>query len=182
MDSATAITRARSGLGKKTEYKSPGVMPSFAAATIPPNGKLDCSGFVYWSIRFPSVPPQSRIVNHPLYKKINGGWFETTAIHADGLSPTGYFHALAEPVVGSFLVYPDYTGTDGRTHDGHIGIVTALDMAQHGIARVKAIIHCSLGGWHQHGDAVQETAPAPWLAHSNAIAVWYEGFSDAPPT
>ena len=47
MDSATAITRARSGLGKKTEYKSPGTMPSFAAATIPSNGKLDCSGFVY---------------------------------------------------------------------------------------------------------------------------------------
>jgi len=153
-------------------------MPPFAAANFPPGGQLDCSGFVYWCIRFLSSPPESRVVEHPLYKKINGGWFETSAIHADGLADTGYFRKM-EAIIGSFLVYPDYRGADGKMHDGHIGIVTAIDPAKSGIARVKKVIHCSLGGWQKKGDAVQETAPDPWLAHSDSIAVWYEGFSDA---
>ncbi|MBX9883387.1 MAG: hypothetical protein K2X68_00270 [Novosphingobium sp.] len=179
MDSKSALLRAMTALGKKTVYKSPGHVPSFAASTFPANADLDCSGFVYWCIRFPSSPPESRIVNHPLYKKINGGWFETSAIHADGLAETGFFRKV-EPVVGAFLVYPDYLGGDGKMHDGHIGMVTAIDPTQSGIARVTRIIHCSLGGWQKKGDAVQETAPGPWLAHAKSIAVWYDGFTDAP--
>jgi hypothetical protein len=179
MDIQTALARASSGLGKHTVYASPGHMPSFAATTLPDHGQLDCSGFVYWCIRFPSTPPESRTVDHPLYKKINGGWFETTAIHADGLQDTGYFRKV-EPVVGAFLVYPDYRGSDGKMHDGHIGIISAIDPAKTGISRVTKIIHCSLGGWTNLHDAVQETGPDHWLKQSSSIAVWYEGMTGAP--
>lgn len=176
MDVQTVLARAASGLGKHTVYASPGNMPAFSATTLPGQGQLDCSGFVYWAIRFPSTPPQSRIVDHPLYKKINGGWFETTAIHADGLKDTGYFKQV-EPMVGAFLVYPDYRGSDGKMHDGHIGIITAIDPLRSGIARVTRIIHCSLGGWRDHNDAVQETGPDHWLRQPSSIAVWYEGLT-----
>lgn len=77
MDVNTLLTRAASGLGKKTKYKSPGRMPPFAASTWSANIEADCSGFVDWCLRF----SQSRKVDHPLYKRVNGGWFETTAIH-----------------------------------------------------------------------------------------------------
>ncbi|QDZ07270.1 hypothetical protein FPZ24_07085 [Sphingomonas panacisoli] len=179
MDVTTVLARASSGLGKHTVYKSPGHMPHFAATSFPDHGELDCSGFVYWCIRFASNPPESRMVDHPLYKKINGGWFETTAIHADGLTGTGYFHKV-EPVVGAFLVYPDYRGADGKRHDGHIGIITEIDPTKTGIARVTKIIHCSLGGWTQQHDAIQETGPDHWLKQASSIAVWYEGMDGAP--
>jgi hypothetical protein len=130
-------------------------------------------------MRFPSMPPESRIVTNPLYKKNNGGWFETTAIFADGKDATGYFKEV-EPVVGGFLVYADYRGADGKTHDGHIGIISEIDPGKSGIQRVKKIIHCSLGGWTGLNDAVQETGPDHWLGHPS-IAVWYEGFSDPYP-
>ena len=173
MDVKTLLARASSGLGKHTHYVSPGVLPPFAATSFPAHGKLDCSGFIYWCLRFESHPLESRVVNHPLYKKINGGWFETTAIHADGLQSTGYFSEV-EPRVGAMLVYADYRGSDGHNHDGHIGVISEIDESKRGIDRVTRIIHCSLGGWNAHQDAVQETAPDPWRKHPS-IAVWYDG-------
>jgi hypothetical protein len=147
-------------------------MPSFEASSWPDGGVCDCSGFVDWCLRaFPG-----RKVDHPLYKKVNGGWFETTAIYADGLAATGYFSRLTTPKPGALLVYPDYKGDDGKNHDGHIGIVTAASGDD--VAGVQSIIHCSLGGWKHHGDAVQETAPEAWLAHGNSIIVWYEGLEE----
>lgn len=181
MESSIAIRRAISGLGKKTVYSSPGRGPKFAAEAFPEGIKLDCSGFIYWCLRFASPVAESRMVDHPLYKKVNGGWFETTAIHRDGKESTGYFREI-EPVVGSLLVYPDYRGADNRAHDGHIGLVTQIDPSKKGLARVRKIIHCSLGGWRNHGDAIRETGPELWTARSSSICIWYEGFADRPST
>ena len=87
MNADTIITRALSGIGKKTIYSSPGKMPSLAASEWPMNAENDCSGFLCWAFRF----SKNRKVDHPLYKKVNGGYFETTGIHADGLHSTGFF-------------------------------------------------------------------------------------------
>lgn len=176
MDVNTAVSRAKSGLGKGTQYKSPGKLPKFASPAWPANAKNDCSGFMYWCLRFSSNPPESRQVDHPLYKKTNGGWFETTAIHADGIASVGYFTRIENPVVGAMLVYPDLGG-----HDGHIGIVTKVKSNPKGIAGVSSIIHCSLGAWNSKQDAIQETDPAIWLKNKASIIVWYDGFSDPHP-
>ena len=93
MNVNTLLTRAFSGLDKKTEYKSPGVMPPFGASSWLPNIKADCSGFVDWCLRF----SPNRKVNHPLYVRVNGGWFETSAIHRDGLESVGFFTKLENP-------------------------------------------------------------------------------------
>lgn len=172
------MTRAFSGLNKNTEYKSPGVMPSFGASSWSPNIKADCSGFVDWCLRF----SPDRKVHHPLYNRVNGdhntdyGWFETTAIHRDGIESVGFFSKLETPKVGALLVYPDYRGSDGRNHDGHIGIITRVN--GNGIKGVEKIIHCSLGSWNRLGDAIQVTGPEPWLLHSNSIIVWLEGLTE----
>ncbi len=169
MNVSTALARAQSGLGKTTTYASPGKMPSFAANTWPQGAANDCSGFVSWVLRF----SQSRKVDHPLYRKVNGGWFETTAIHRDGMEATGFFQRIDTAEPGALLVYPDYVGKDGKSHDGHIGIV--LEASGKGIAGVKKVIHCSLGNFKTHRDAIQITDAKPWLAHKESIVVWMEG-------
>jgi len=175
MDSKTAIARALTGLQKKTVYKSPGTLPSLELDAWPENASNDCSGFIYWCLRFESTPAGSRRVDNPLYKKVNNGWFDTSAIHADGKDVGGYFRELEFPAVGSLLVYPDKGGSEG-----HIGMVTAVTPGTAGIAGVEKVIHCSLGGWNKKGDAIQETAPDVWVKATSSIIVWYEGFSDVP--
>lgn len=135
MNVAILIDRARSGLGKNTKYSSPGATPPLGAASWPDSGaKMDCSGFLAWCLRI------SRAVDHPMYKKINGGWFETTGIHADVEHSWGYFEQLDKPAVGSFVVYPDQNG-----HDGHIGLVTDVNGGK-GVSGIDKVIHCSSGG------------------------------------
>lgn len=168
----TVITRAMSGLGKGTLYKSPGKMPSFDASEWPANAQNDCSGFVDWCLRF----KPNRKVDHPLYKKINGGWFKTTAIHADGMASVGYFTQLESPKKGAILVYPDYVGTDGKSHDGHIGFI--LEVAGNDISGATKVIHCSLGGYNNHGDAIQITDSGIWRRHPSSIIVWYDDLED----
>jgi hypothetical protein len=111
MNVAVVLSRALSGVGKKTIYKSPGRMPSFASAAWPQGALNDCSGFVSWCLRF----SESRKVDHPLYRRVNGGWFETTAIYQDGLESTGYFQKIDSPEPGALLVYPDYRDAGGAT-------------------------------------------------------------------
>lgn len=164
MDVSTVISRALSALGKGTEYKSPGSMPAFSAYAWPSKAKNDCSGFVSWCLRF----SQNRKVQHPLYVSTNGGWFETTAIHRDGLSSTGYFTQIDSGQPGALLVYPDRKG-----HDGHVGIV--VDSKGKGVGGVTKVIHCSLGNYPNTRDAIQLTGPDAWLARKDSIIVWLEG-------
>lgn len=164
MDVATLIARARSGLGKKTQYSSPGVTPPLAANTWPAAGdKSDCSGFLAWCLRI------SRKIDHPKYVAVNGGWFETTAIQADVGGPWGYFEEMQVPAVGAFVVYPDKDG-----HDGHIGVISAVNGSK-GVSGIVKVIHCSNGGWKNHGDAIRETDAAPWAARSDTRIGWYSG-------
>jgi hypothetical protein len=169
MDVSVLIARARSGLGKKTAYSSPGKMPPFSANAWPHGAKNDCSGFVSWCLRF----SESRKVEHPLYKKVNGGWFETTAIHWDGLEASGYFTRRETATPGALLVYPDSVDSQGQSHDGHIGIV--LSASGPGVAGVTEVIHCSLGGFKQHQDAIQVTDAKVWTTKSDSLIVWLEG-------
>ena len=169
MDVDTILLRARSALGKKTRYDLGGGMPDRAAAAWPDGAATDCSGFVAWCLRF------RRKVDHPLYKKINGGWFETTAVHADGLATTGFFTKLLKPTPGAIVVYPDYVDAAGRHREGHIGIVTQVKPNGIGVAAVQSVIHCSAGAWKTKKDAVQETAPTAWTARQDAIVVWMDG-------
>lgn len=168
----TLIARALSAIGKKTVYKSPGIMPSFDASVWPDHGaSTDCSGYIAWCLRFPG---ENRKVNHPLYDKVNSGWFETTAIHADGLSSTGFFTRLNLVKPGALLVYPDYKGSDGKFHDGHVGIV--IEGAGKSIDDVTKIVHCSVSN-SKKGDAIQITKPNPWLAHKDSIVVWFDSIT-----
>lgn len=170
MDAETIVSRARSALGKKTRYESPGVMPDLAAATWPDNGAhTDCSGFVAWCLRF------RREVDHPFYKKINGGWFETSGIYKDGLANVGFFSEIDRPKIGALVVYPDYKDANGKNRQGHIGIVSQVTAQGSGMTAVEKVIHCSLGGWNKHKDAVLETAPVAWLAKPKSIIVWLDG-------
>lgn len=169
MNSSVVLTRAMSGVGRKTIYSSPGKMPSFAAASWPQGASNDCSGFVSWCLRF----SESRKVDHPLYKAVNGGWFETTAIHQDGLKSTGYFERIDSAVPGALLVYPDYRDSQGAVHDGHVDIV--VKASGKGLAGVTSVVHCSWGSYKKNGDAIAVTDAAAWLAHKDSIIVWLEG-------
>lgn len=167
MDAASLVLRARSGIGKNTRYSSPGVTPPLSASTWPETGgKCDCTGFLAWCLRI------SRKVNHPMYAKVNGGWFETTGIHADIEASWGYFEKLDIPRVGSFVVYPDTGGVDG-----HIGLISEVS-GQSGMAGIVSVIHCSNGSWKKHGDAIRETDASVWLTKSASVLGWYVGVID----
>lgn len=164
MQLSVLMTRARSALGKATRYKSPDTTPLLNAASWPASGaKIDCSGFPAWCLRI------SRKVDHPKYEAINGGWFETTGIHADIANSWGFFEPLTVPKVGAFLVYPDKNG-----HEGHMGIVSAVN-GKAGLNGVTHVIHCSASGWNQHGDAIRETGPQIWAAHPDTLIGWHTG-------
>ena len=168
MNVLTLLSRAKSGLGKKTQYVSPGTTPPLGANTWPSSeAKMDCSGFLAWCLRI------SRQVDHPRYKMINGGWFETTAIHADVANSWGFFEQLDVPVVGGFVVYPDKNG-----HDGHVGVISSANGSK-GMAGVDTVLHCSLGGWRNHGDAIRETEPAPWKDRPDSLIGWYTGVTES---
>ena len=169
MLATTVIARATSALGRQTVYDSPGRMPPFEAITWPDKAHNDCSGFVDWCLRFSF----SRRVDHPFYVRYNGGWFETGAIHADGLSSVGYFSEISRGRPGAMLVYPDYTDDKGVVHQGHIGIVLEAD--GDGVSGVTKVIHCGYTAWKTSGDAVQVSGSAIWQGHRNSILVWFDG-------
>lgn len=171
MNTDTIIARALSGVGKKTIYSSPGKMPALAASEWPMNAANDCSGFLCWVLRF----SKNRKIDHPLYKKVNGGYFETTGIHADGLHSTGFFTKIDDPIPGALLVYPDYKDVSGKRRDGHIGLV--VESSGPGVSGAIKVVHCSLGNYRTKKDAIQVTGPDAWLKHSSSIIVWLDNWA-----
>lgn len=172
MNVSTVVARATSGVGKSTAYASPGRMPSLDAATWPGKARTDCSGFVAWCLRM----GVNRRVDHPFYRKVNGGWFETTAVHADGLASVGYFSKIDAARPGALLVYPDYIGADGARHDGHMGIV--IDANGPGVEGVNHVVHCSLSASEHMHDAIQVTDAGPWRRSGSSIIVWLDGLNE----
>jgi len=140
---AQTLSRARSGLGRHTEYKlgQGGFDP-----TRPLTAKCDCSGFVAWAIGIPrELPPGSN------------RWLDTDAYHDGGGSVgAGLFTRVqtSQALPGDIFVYPD--GAGGHSQ-GHMGILTQV-----AASGPTSITHCSLGGWSNHGDAVRETGTEIW--------------------
>lgn len=165
LNRATVVARALSGVGSSTTY----TMKDMSSAPLeaerwPEKGmRIDCSGFIAWCLRMP------RRVRHPLYQKVNGGWFETTALYRDGMDQTGYFGKVDTARSGSLLVYPDRAGVEG-----HVGVV--IEATGDGIKGVVSVVHCSSGNFRKTGKAIQQTDAKPWRAREDAIIIDYEGF------
>lgn len=162
MKLSEVVARARSAIGSHTKYAlgkggfSPNSPHPWSAV-----GECDCSGFVAWCLGI------SRRADNPWYKRQNGGWVETSAIVRDAQSPYGFFDEVdwtkARP--GMVVVYGD-TRQGGRTRQGHVGVVSAVDAG----GPIQAI-HCSMGN-HRRGDAIQETAVAPlWMPGKAIVAI-----------
>jgi hypothetical protein len=142
------MSRARQCLGKQTKY----VLGNGGGDPTKPFPKTaDCSGFVAWALGIPrELPPRS------------GKWLSTDEYYAGGgPAGQGLFDPVTAAEVGDIIVYPDYHA-GGRKHEGHMGIVSAVASG-----KPSKVIHCSLGGWNKHGDAVRETDASIWTGHGS---------------
>jgi cell wall-associated NlpC family hydrolase len=165
INSDNVVARALSALGCKTIYESPGSSPPLAAQSWPEAGaRIDCSGFVAWCFRMP------RKIDHPLYVKFNNGWFETSALHHDGLKKTGLFVKINKASPGCLVVYPDKV-INGNLKQGHVGVV--LKASGNGIDGIDEVIHCSVSSYKKHKDAIKITGPEIWRARDDAIIIQY---------
>jgi hypothetical protein len=108
------------------------------------------SGFVAWCLKV------SRQCPDPAFP-----WYETTAIVHDALGDQRHFCQVRwqDCRPGDILVYGDRKDADGSRHQGHICIVSAVDLS--GPIRC---IHCSHGAYVATGDAITETSPDLWRA------------------
>lgn len=132
-----------------------------AAQPMDAAGGLDCSGFVSWCLGI------NRKTDNPLYKKLNGGWIETSAVWKDAsIYTTGLFRQIKEAKPGCIVVYPDSGG-----RQGHIGIVS---LVVGGAA--STVIHCSSS--NKKGAAIQITTPNVFLKNSKTIYAWYDGVDE----
>jgi cell wall-associated NlpC family hydrolase len=116
---------------------------------LPTRSKVcDCSGFVSWALGVCRQCPD------PAFP-----WYETTAIVHDTLGDGRHFDHVrwADAQPGDVVVYGDRKDKDGSRHQGHIGIVTAIDTT----GPLK-VIHCSHGASVATGDAITETSPDLW--------------------
>lgn len=156
-----AVARARSAIGKGTTYaigaggRHPdAVHPGMQVEGVPdsPHSLLcDCSGFVAWCLGVDRYLPNDGIKTSPF-----GDWFETTALAQDAKSPPGIGFVdevpWADAKPADMLVWGDRKGTDGKVHQGHVGLVCSI-----GPKGPETVAHCSLGNFHATGDAIQET-------------------------
>lgn len=159
------LARARSALGRGIRYRlGAGGMDPRSESPADANNECDCSGFVCWALGI------SRQTDHPLYVGFNGGWINTDAMVHDAGSPTGFFTRLAEPRVGSIIVYG---AKPPSRRVGHVGIVTALEHGG-GVERVASVLHCSHGNHARTAEALGET-DASAFRRTGTIYAWYEG-------
>lgn len=166
MSRDVVVERALSGVGTSTAYTLVNPRsPPLALERWPSMGiSTDCSGYVAWCLRM------SRKVQHPLYKKVNSGWFETTAIYKDGQTETGFFSPAAKVMPGCLVVYPDKGGTQG-----HIGIVVSGEGA--GLDGIAEVVHCSSGNYKKSGKAIMRTDARVWQKRADSLVLDYIGYS-----
>jgi cell wall-associated NlpC family hydrolase len=158
MTGAEVVARARSAMGGGCIYRLG--KGGFNPKSIAPWSKqfeCDCSGFASWCLGV------HRKTDNPWYVQFNGGWFETSAIVRDALSPFGVFTEVArfDVAPGDLLVWGDANG-----QQGHVGIVSGT----------ATIIHCSKGNWTLTQDAIRETAMTIFDSHKaiGARCAWVE--------
>jgi len=108
----------------------------------------DCTGFVSWCL---GVCRQCPDVAFP--------WYETTAIAHDAIGDQRHFIHVRwqDAVIGDVVVYGDRKDAEGHRHQGHIGVISAVDLT----GPLK-VIHCSKGACQSTGDAIAETSPELW--------------------
>lgn len=150
------LQRARAATKMPCTYKlgTGGFNP--ALPTPVQRGGCDCTGFGAWLLWLP------RMVTHPLYVKLNGGWFETSAVWQDISNyNTGYFTQCV-PMLGAVVVYPDRAGKQG-----HFGVVTGL---KRGLP--SKVVHCSPR--NKKGYQIEETSGEVFDKPS-AVYGWYAG-------
>ena len=115
----------------------------------------------------------SRKVDHPLYRSVNGGWFETSALYEDGLRNTGFFSKVDIATPGCLVVFPDKITKSGKKTEGHVGIAVAASGA--GVDGITKVVHCSSGNYKRHKDAVRVTGPEIWSTRSDSLIIEYVG-------
>ncbi|UAY53243.1 CHAP domain-containing protein [Ferruginibacter albus] len=162
------LDRARSLLGRHVTYKlgqggfNPDQVPDQFNGT-----QLDCSGFVAWCLGI------NRHIANQFYATINGengrGWFETSAVYKDAQNSAGILTQITNPIPGCIAVYGDYS-IDGINHQGHIGIITEVDIYHKPIK----VIHCSASNYNTTGDAVQENASQALINNNKVIFAWVD--------
>lgn len=110
MKLATFLKRVDSKVNQTVTYKlgAGGNVTSPTAPVVNSKNQADCTGYFWGCLGI------SRKINHPLYKKVNGGWGDTTAIHRDINEATGYFRKIPKPIVGAVGVKPDKNGGQGH--------------------------------------------------------------------
>ena len=151
MKRAALLARARSAMGHGCVYVlgKGGMNPE---SPTPWGEKIesDCSGFALWCAGL-----------HRLL------WLDTTRLVmiARDLQRVVALVPWIEAKSADFVIYPDRVGTDGKHHQGHMGIVAE---AMRGPQRV---IHCSAGNWSRTGDAIAETGPEVWTMNAGSIVV-----------
>lgn len=149
-NTAQTLQRAQSLVGRGTVYKlgKGGFDPA-----KPMTARCDCSGFVAWAIGVPrELPPAS------------DKWLSTDAFWAGGKPVKANLFAkidLGDSAPGDLLVYPDSGG-----HQGHIGIITQVDMGA-----PTYVVHCSKGNYTHYGDAIRTTGPGVFLAGNHPTRV-----------
>lgn len=147
------LERARKAIGQKTVYVlgQGGRDPR----ADHPGKNCDCSGFAAWVMGVDRYLPNAAIPGIAF-----GDWFETTALWKDARSPYGFVLEVpwAEALPGDLLVWPD-----GGGHQGHVGVCGSL-----GALGPETVIHCSMGNYRTHGDAIQETG-ALMFFHRHAL-------------
>jgi cell wall-associated NlpC family hydrolase len=146
------VAKAMSAVGTGTEY-------SLFEGT--PGKACSCSRFIAWVL---GVPVK---IDLPLYRRWNGGWFETTAVYRDAKSPYGFFREvpweLAEPA--DLVVWPDTV-----KGQGHMGLVV---QAKAGLGPAE-VVHCSRGNWKRTGDAIRVTDPKVFVLNRAVVARWHD--------
>lgn len=128
--------------------------------------RCDCSGFLAWALGL------GRKTDHPLYRKLNGGWIETSAIVTDAQTSTGFFAPLGAIKRGAILVYPDYVEQGGKHRSGHCAIVVE---AGSDLPSTK-IVHCASTNRGSTG-AIAVTDGRRFL-HPGTLLSRYEGIDD----
>jgi hypothetical protein len=179
MNRATMIERALSQVDLGTKYAmGGGDLAPVDDSVRDAKGYSDCSAFVCWALGIPRRSP------FEWTRKLNGGWYNTSAIWWDAIKEaSGYFRPAPRIEPGVVLVYPaasllaragfsieGFAANDPAFKHppriGHCGIVvagTSLETAR--------VVHCSAGNFKRSGDAIQVTGPKVFHV-LGVIAAW----------